>query len=466
MTFDDDDEGILANMPAPAPAGQDDQGAVMEDALEDAMPDYKLFASTFEKKGVSGKSIRRGEKDYESHGTRAQDSALESSRKAMEEVLSYTRTHRADAWIRGWFFPDWCKQQSEEDSRDPWLRHRVVVVEHEKGNWMKDIGRTVPGNKQDQPGLGKLWLLPEEALYLVERGTLDLWWPDVKLQDVFPSGEASARPGFGPDDYDVGLPLSLEGAYSLLVGLDGVQGKTSLPKYQVFTHLKRAGFHVMRAPPASRPTQALPRPPTSVWQWLFSLVSWEREPKQNPLGPLVSPGVYRAYGPIYRQLALLPRHRPVAAPAAANDALQEPFRVNYHVWKPGGVPFSKKKPPPPQFHIAVADTSSSDLPTLEQMEALLESTPLDAPGEAMQGPGRLYQRIKHGHRNVLVAVVDRGLVNFMRFGEGVFGDEKLYERFDSRGAGGRGGKKGGRGGRGGRGRGGRGRGRGGGSRGG
>jgi tRNA-splicing endonuclease subunit Sen54 len=97
------------------------------------------------------------------------------------------------------------------------------------------------------------------------------------------------------------------------------------------------------------------------------------------------------------------------------------------------------------------------------MDALLESTPLDLPDPAWQGPGKLYQRLKHGHRNVLVAVVDRGLVNFMRFGEAAFGEEQLFERFDSRSYG-RGGKKGGRGGgrgRGrGRGRGGRGRGRG------
>ncbi|XP_044724387.1 tRNA-splicing endonuclease subunit sen54 n-term domain-containing protein [Hirsutella rhossiliensis] len=412
MAFDDDETPLVSG-PAPAPAGKDDDGAVMEDALEDGMPDYKLFASMFEKKGVSGKSIRKGEKDFESHGTRAQDNALESSRKAMEEVLGYTRTHRADAWSRGWFFPDWWAQQSADDSRDAWLRHRVVVVEHEKGSWMKDIGRTVPGTKQDQPGVGRLWLLPEEALYLVERGTLDFWWPDVQLQD-------------------------LEAAYALLVGLDGEQGKTSLPKYQVFAHLKRAGFHVMRAPPESRPAQESPPSPATLWQWLFSLVSWERRPKQNPLGPLVSSGIYRAYGPIYQQLAMLPRHRPMAVPPAASDAPQEPFRVNFHVWKPGGAPFSKKNPPPPHFRIAVADTSNSEVPTLEQMEALLESTPLDPPGEGLQGPGRLYQRIKHGHRNVLVAVVDRGLVNFMRFGEAVFGDEKLYERFDKRGGGGRG----------------------------
>ncbi|POR37774.1 Putative tRNA-splicing endonuclease subunit tsp-5, partial [Tolypocladium paradoxum] len=431
MPFDDDDNPQAGDA-APAAHG-DDAPSAAENALEDGVPDYKLFASMFEKAGVSSKAIRKGEKDFEAHGTRAQDWALEASRRAMEDVLSYTRTHRADAWIRGWYFLD---RWADEAGQDICLRDRVVVMEHEKGSWMKDIGRTVSGSK-DQPGVGRLWLLPEEALYLVERGTVDLWWPDMALEDLLPPGEAAggaSRPGFGPDDYDAGLPLSLEAAYSLLIGYDGEPGKTSLPKYQVYTHLKRAGFHVLRAPPESpsRAEDSSP-PPRSLWQWLFSLVAWDRQPRQSPFGPLVSPGIYRAYRPIYQRLALLTRHQPALLPPAPHTP-QEPFRVHYHVWKPGGSPFSKKRPPAPDFRIAVADAGDSCLPTLGQVTALLESTPLDPPaGAAMQGPGRLYQRLKHGHRNVLVAVVDRGLVNFMRFGEGAFGEERLFERFDGRG---------------------------------
>ncbi|KJZ80476.1 hypothetical protein HIM_00326 [Hirsutella minnesotensis 3608] len=448
MAFDDEENPFTGSDAATtATAGND--GHSMEDGVEDGMPDYKLFASMFEKKGVSGKAIRKGEKDFESHGTRAQDQVLESSRKAMEDVLGYTRTHRVEAWTRGWYFPDWWARRADDDARDPWLRHRVVVMEHEKGSWMKDIGRTIPGTDLDNPGVGRLWLLPEEALYLVERGTVDLWWPDVQLHEALPRGEAAKnREGFGPDDYDVGLPLTLEAAYSLLIGFGSEMGKTSLPKYQVYAHLKRAGFHVLRAPSELRPEPQAGPPSRSLWQWLVSLFSWEREPKHEPYGPLVAPGLYRSYVPIYRQLALLPRHRPTDTPTSRR-AVQDPFRVHFLVWKPGGAPFSKKNPPPPDFRIAVADTDESGVPSLEQVSALLESTPLDLPGDKMQGPGRLYQRLKHGHRNVLVAIVDRGLVNFMRFGEAAFGDEMMYERFDARGGpGARGrGRGGGQGGR-------------------
>ncbi|UNI20263.1 tRNA-splicing endonuclease subunit sen54 [Purpureocillium takamizusanense] len=478
MPFDDDDDPLQApGLPAAQPiAGGAARNLEDEDGMEDdGLPDYKLFAAMFEKRGVSSKTIRKGEKDFESHGTRAQDGALEASRRAMEEVLGYTRTHRSDAWIRAWYFPDWWtveaadrlaapaparaattagaagREQSGQTQPDAWLADRVVVMEHEKGSWMKDIGRTVPGSK-DRPGVGRLWLLPEEALYLVERGTVDLWWPDLELPELLPVGEMPS-PGYGHDDYDVGLPLSVEAAYSLLIGYDGDRGKTTLAKYQVYTHLKRAGFHILRAPPDGSSTtedrdELQGRSPRqSLWQWLFSFVpSWERRPKRDPMGPLVSPGLYRSYGPIYQRLALLPRHKPSPRrPASSHSGTQEPFRVHYHVWKPGGAPFSKKSPPPPDFRIAVADTAESGVPTLEEVDALLGSTPWSPPGESMRGPGRLYQRLKHGYRNVLVAVVDCGLVNFMRFGEAAFGEERLFERFDGAG-GGRGGKKSGRGG--------------------
>ncbi|ODA81007.1 hypothetical protein RJ55_03968 [Drechmeria coniospora] len=474
MPFDDDENPLRVEG---ASCGDDALDA--EDGMEEGLPDYKLFSSMFQKKGVSSKTIRKGEKDFESHGTRAQDGALEASRSALEEVLGYTRTHRAEAWIRAWYFPDWWAEHpsavEEGAGHDLRLRERVVVVEQEKGSWMKDIGRTVSGSKE-HPGVGRLWLLPEEALYLVERGTIDLWWPDRPLEEVLPVDGGTSRTGYGHDDYDVGLPLSLEAAYCLLVGHDGERGKISLPKLQVYSHLKRAGFHVLRAPWAALPPSPCQEAPSStsapfqgLWQWLFAFVrQGTRPPVANLSGPLVAPGIYRAYGPIYQQLAILPRHRPKPAwptSGPSGNEQEEPFCVFFHVWKPAGVPFSKKKPPAPDFRIAVADTDNSHVPTLGQVDTLLASTPWCPAAETMQGHGRLYQRLKHGYRNVLVAVVDRGLVNFIRFAEGAFGEERLFERFDGGKTVGRGGKRGGRGGGRGRGRGtgrGRGRGRGGG----
>lgn len=69
----------------------------------------------------------------------------------------------------------------------------------------------------------------------------------------------------------------------------------------------------------------------------------------------------------------------------------------------------------------------------------------------------LYLRLRHGWRNVILAVVDQGVVSFLRVGDARFGGEKLYEEHSRV----QGVRKGGNSGRGrGRGRGGRGRGRG------
>jgi tRNA-splicing endonuclease subunit Sen54 len=114
----------------------------------------------------------------------------------------------------------------------------------------------------------------------------------------------------------------------------------------------------------------------------------------------------------------------------------------------------KTKPPPPDFQMAVVDARESSVPTLGQLDALLLSTPWDPPSEKDEGKtgaGFIYKRLKHGWRNAILAIVDRGLISYMRFGEMAFGEELLYENSGSR-------PKAKRGGRAGRGR-GRGRGR-------
>lgn len=78
---------------------------------------------------------------------------------------------------------------------------------------------------------------------------------------------------------------------------------------------------------------------------------------------------------------------------------------------------------------------------MTELSKLLESTPFDPPPKSMFGPGKSYQRIKHGYRNVILAVVDQGIVSYLRMSESAFGEDKLYERTAAV----RGGKGGGRG---------------------
>ncbi|EAQ83770.1 hypothetical protein CHGG_10174 [Chaetomium globosum CBS 148.51] len=400
MPLDDDDNPALAP-PAPylssalpadtataaAPAATDD--LTTEDLIEDegaASQDFRAFAAALQFRktaGVSAQTIRRGEKDFEAHGTRAQADALEQSRGAMRDVLSYTRVHaagRGGNLARGWYFPGWWEgyreeevEEGKEGEKKPFgfVRERVVVLEGSSVA-SQALGRAVTGQAKDRPARGRDWLLPEEALYLVERGSLDLWWPLKGLEELFPpDGTAEAVKEDGEEDdeddevdeYDVGFPLSLQAAYALLIGEDGERGKISLQKFQVYSNLKRCGYNILRAPPTvNHPTT---KPATTTPLAMVRLTP-HRDPPPSSLRPK----------------------------------------------------WTKLRHPPPDFQLAVVDAQASSVPTGAEITALLGATP-PAPGKPeWTGPGRIYARLKHGYRNVLVAVVDHGVINYMRFAEG------------------------------------------------
>ncbi|KAK4115739.1 hypothetical protein N656DRAFT_396668 [Canariomyces notabilis] len=495
MSLDDDDNPAVG-VASPIISGVSSSAALppdvspdalsVDDLIEDegtASQDFRLFRKNAH---VSAQTIRKGEKDFESHGTRAQVEALEQSRAAMRDVLSYTRVHTGPQrnLARGWYFPQWWEGYQEElqegeagsagegkemeKERRPfgYIRERVVVLEGSSVASM-NLGRAVTGQAKDRPARGKDWLLPEEALYLVERGSLDLWWPTRGLEEIFPP-ETTPKEGEGEelDEYDLGFPLSLQAAYALLIGKDDERGKISLQKFQVYSNLKRCGYNVLRAPPITTQPTRCPTvaTTTTLWQWLTSILT--SQPHHKHYGPLVRPGLYRSYTSIYRQMALIPLHKPSRSPSNPRNSPGEPFAIHFHVWK-AAQKWTKLRHPPPDFHLAVVDAQESAVPTLREITALLDATP-HAPGKPeWTGPGRLYARLKHGHRNGLVAVVDHGVINYMRFAEAAFGEERIYERFDARGhmkSGGKkygGGARSGNGNGGGRwGRGGRGRGRG------
>ncbi|KAK4458953.1 putative tRNA-splicing endonuclease subunit tsp-5 [Cladorrhinum samala] len=475
MPLDDDDNPTLSlssslnppNGSSQTPAATTEDAPTPEDLLEDEGPssqDFRLFKKNAH---VSAQTIRKGEKDFESHGTLLQTNALEASRNAMGEVLSYTRVHASSGnLVRGWVFPEWWEGYSEtREEGKAWghIRDRVVVLEG-SNTATQNLGRAVTGQEKGKPARGRDWLLPEEALYLVERGSLDLWWPKVGLEVVFPVEKAKTEEGVQGeegegeeeeeegDEYAKGLPLSLQAAYALLIGEDGERGKVSLRQFQVYSNLKRCGYNVLRAPPKTEQAEQT-KNGLGFWEWFTEILGSATTTKPKPFGPLVQPGLHRSYASIYRQMSLVPFHKPSAT---VTSEAEPPFEIHYHVWK-SAQKWTKLRHPPPDFYLSVVDAQETNVPELGEISALIEATPL-APGKPeWTGPGRIYARLKHGHRNVLVAVVDHGVINYMRFAEAAFGEEKIYERFDTRNTGGNKGKGGGRGGR----RGGRGGGRGG-----
>lgn len=363
---------------------------------------------------------------------------LQESRLAMYDALSFTRTHNPGLAVTGRFDPN----------------TDTTIVEHPSGPFFKTIGK---GDTR-----GRVHLLPEETLYLVERGSLDLRWTGVEeLED---------------------LPLSLQAAYAYMIGSQGL----SLERYTVYSGLKRSGFIVQRAPTWSPEdhdkifvpprgsenvkSEALDvsSQPTLISRLRSMLLPSETSTPPTPV-PLVRPGFYRNYADIYRQLSLIRIHDPrtptarerqlssqptsristSSLPPSASTPQEKrappplppthpPLRPTFQIWKASAnSTFRKSAPPPPHFHIAVLSARTDPFPTHAQLDDLLQCVPYDPPPSAKTG-SHLYARIRHGYRNVVLAVVDQGVVSYVRVADAGMGIERLWEARGERGTRGKG----------------------------
>lgn len=374
--------------------------------LSDELQDFRFLSHLSQSTSIP----RRGEKDFEHHGTQSQTSTLDASRHAMHNALSVPRTHNPKSVIIGHFYPD----------------DGTTVIDHPKGQNLRTIGKG--------DAMGRLSLLPEEALYMVERGSMDLRWGSEELEDI---------------------SMSLQAAYVYLLGNRGL----TLERYMVFAGLKRLGYVVQRAkewyPEDYDKGYVAPRQLERLgtfaqfYRYLFEAEITERPQR----GPLVAPGLYRSYASIYRLLTIIPAHDPSlptdresqrssASMGHPTSPTHPRIRCSFHVWKPTS-DFKKATPPPPDFRIAVINAREESFPVLEQLDDLLQTMPYSAPPAGTEG--QVYKRLKHGYRNVLLAIVDQGVVSYMRVAEAGFVKEKLYERSGRGGRGKRGGMRGGRG---------------------
>lgn len=422
----DQDEDVI-----PAPNTADNDGDLEEEEIQD----YRFLLTPAQTQKIPSK---RGLKDFEPHGTNLQDATLAASREAMHLALSHTRTHREDN----------ARAVYDEEGNGAW-------VFNSQGSWEKFVGksRVVPGRvletkSYDKDGvevkreqnLRRLWLLPEEALWLLERGTLDIRYPAEEGQEE-----------------DQGLPMSLQGGYAAFIGREG-DGGLMLEKFTVYQYLKRCGYIVLKARgnmynvPRSTSAGITKAPPPisgGLWHWLFH--GTPEDPTVHARnGPLIKPGLYRSYDDIYRSLCLIPFHDPRINTTVSTPSENSPLTITYHVYK--SLPsFRKSAPGPPDFYISVISARDSLVPTDIELDALLQQTPFHPPNSE----SNLYKKLKDGYRDVILAVVDEGVVSLVDISDSGFGCERLWGRGEKRGRGGKGGKRGGSTrGRGGRGRGG------------
>lgn len=417
---------------------------------------------------------KRGLKDFEPDPTELQASTLEASRKAMNDALLHTRLHAPKTRIVGIF---------DERSGETKVKRR-------KGNWLSSVGKDVAG--------GGVVLRREEALWALERGSLDVRfrkgaYTRTDDRNSTPGNQNKSEKGaieenelldHSAEDED-SLPMSLQAAYATLIApqTDAPGGRLTMEEYVVYAGLKRAGFIVLRARSTDRwksvaremsqqDGQWVPKDNIlssskvrlGLFSWLISLlplVSDREKLDQSRLhnGPLARPGLYRNYQDVYRLITLnaatsvCPIEADILKPAGNNLS---PYTTTFHVYKSHpSRPFKKRDPGSPDFRICVVNANATRLPTLPELESLLNEQPVELPSASSieqrnkRNMGQTYAALKRGRRNVILAIVDEGLVSYMRVGDAVFAQEgRLFEREGFGGVGGAGGKGKGGGGRG------------------
>lgn len=498
------------------------------DSDSDAPPDFRFLVTTT-KTGVH-KLPSRGTKDFEPNATSRQQSTLDASRQAMYDALAVLRVHNANGATVGQYFPDWedwdgarlDEVREGEEVKDQ-ACYDVQVASPDHGDRSESRRRRFRKSGALKVGEGRCvavhrfthtysktmgaadrrnwtWLLPEEALFLLERGSLDIRWPDTGENQAARNGrDDAASTAATAVELKIGkLPMSLQGAYACLIGKSGL----TLERYTVYANLRRAGYVVLRAPTwtgavadinaEQRKTDIVSPSETAIqsslsvaklnpfyllgrlFAWLFtSSPKPATVPAYNlALGPLISPGIFRNYFDIYRQLSLIPyytypnrldrhispassistspsktdQHMMTAAAAAAPPSTRtsspspsSSLHISFQIYKPSSIPtFRKSHPPPPDQHLLILNARTTTLPTSRQLGDLLACLPNPSPKPTPHNTHsrpRIETRIKRGTNSFLLAVVDCGIVSYLRIAAGGFGGASTGVAADTNGYG-------------------------------
>ncbi|KAL2830551.1 hypothetical protein BDW59DRAFT_170115 [Aspergillus cavernicola] len=365
--------------------------AHIEIDLSDETQDFRMLNNLSFLSDTTELSLpKRGEKDFEPNPTLFQADILSASRQAMHNALSYPRLHNPKTRVIGVYAPNGPAPppspktldtiaEASPTTKPPRVSVGVhpdscVYVTNPKGQLFKTAGQADRWNR--------VWLLPEEALYLLERGSVDIRWPCCTVGD-------------GDEDNieDSGIPMSLQAAYACFIGHGGL----TMERFSVYTGLRRLGYAITRAPGWTEGSdsegdagESLQRQGPGLAGIFTRFLQWLRDPAPSTgMGPVAGLGFHRSY----------------TSPCPRAEL---PYVVVFHVYKPSPN-FRKSAPPTPDFRIAVINARTHTImPTMSQIGSLLESTPLDAP--RLDRP--LYARLRNGYRNVILAVVDQGVQKY------------------------------------------------------
>ncbi|KAI0826935.1 tRNA-splicing endonuclease subunit sen54 N-term-domain-containing protein [Trametes gibbosa] len=405
---------------------------------------------------------KRGEKDFEpiaQGGSGLQRHVLDRSRSAMLEALKSTRTISHKSVSHAIWYPGLSRA------------HVTVARGIHFANMGHSVARPSTGLMDEKKVQKRLELLPEEALYLVERGTMYCWTAtDLLLRET---------PHL--DDME-GIPMSVQQAYAQMIGCCDL----SFEKYQVYAYLKRLGYVVTRARPPSldypipspypKPARARTSVLGKLYESLSTVLARVARIFTNGLGwwrPIRSSRWLHhnmSNLSLYKSLRFLPSgHSTPLHIQPTPDAPPSSYQIFYHLYKPS-TPFKKTAPPPPDFSIVVVNARTTSMPTISELTQLFGELPelpppaprkrvsfaqqklaaastklppkaLPAPDSSLSTivrawlslpswvspksrnatrPPNPFPSLKMGNKTVVIAAVDAGTISFFRFGQGVF----------------------------------------------
>ncbi|KAI0786203.1 tRNA-splicing endonuclease subunit sen54 N-term-domain-containing protein [Abortiporus biennis] len=339
----------------------DNENEELSSGDEDEGPDWTKLPT------VSRPVIpKRGDKDFEPNadgGSNFQKHVLDRSRNAMLEALRTERNTSSKSISYGIWYPSLA-------------RTHVTTA---RGIHFTNMGHSVarstslPSENDTAKVPKRLELLPEEALYLVERGSMFCW------------KESEGHLGLPGME---GEPMSVQQTFAEMIGTEDL----TLEKYQVYAYLKRLGYVVMRTKP---PTSAYPAaapfdkkvpPKQSILAKLFSRIhsvllglgrmifhskfDWWRPLKHSPLFRF-----NMNYSSVFRSLRFLPGgHGAPLHVKPIQDSSSSPYEIFYNIYKPS-TNLKKSSPPAPDFSVVVVNARTTPVPNLVELTNLFDVLP-------------------------------------------------------------------------------------------
>ncbi|KAE9399107.1 hypothetical protein BT96DRAFT_957369 [Gymnopus androsaceus JB14] len=403
---------------------------------------------------------KRGEKEFEPKqgGSGLQQHILQRSRNAMFDALQATRTISNKGISYGTWHPSLAR----------------VSVTISRGTAMNTIGHSAPRETAMPNGTLKiqkrLELLPEEAIYLIERGSLMCWKEstiDYPMDGIFESV--------------TGSPMTVQQAYTEMIGTEDL----TIDRYQVYAYLKRLGYTVTRTkPPTPFYPTAAPYPPpksssssssTPIMQRIRSLFSsWISKLFSKPFDwwkPLrISGWLWKEknHSFMFRSLRFIPSGHKVPIYTPPDLKLpSSPYEPFFNLYKPP-TPFRKSAPPPPDYQMVVVNARTTPMPSLRELTAIYDTAPelpppQPRPAVATQEPTAStststpasesssstnflsrfipwlsskpasppqktererkpnpFAVLRQGKKTAIIATVDAGTINIFRFAQGAF----------------------------------------------